>query len=95
MYVCIFSVLITGFHCNITLFVVVYLLLLHPALFVTLCTIDHQALLSMGFPRQEYCLGIPPSRDSPDPGSEPMSPALAGNSILLSHQGSPHFILGI
>ena len=34
----------------------------------------------MGFPRQEYWSGLPfPSPgDLPDPGIEPMSPALAG-----------------
>ena len=34
----------------------------------------------MGFPRQEYCSGLPfPSPgDLPDPGIEPASPALAG-----------------
>ena len=39
-----------------------------------------QALLSMGFPRQEYWSGLPfPSPgDLPDPGIEPTSPALTG-----------------
>ena len=46
-------------------------------------TIAHQALLSMGFPRQEYWRGLPfPSpEDIPDPGIKPVSPvspALAG-----------------
>ena len=38
-----------------------------------------QAPLSMGFPRQEYWSGLPfPSlEDLPDPGIEPVSPALA------------------
>ena len=37
----------------------------------------HQALLSVRFPRQEYCCGLPfPSPwDLPDPGIEPVSPA--------------------
>ena len=40
----------------------------------------HQALLSMEFSRQEYWSGLPfpPSRDLPDPGIKPASPALAG-----------------
>ena len=39
--------------------------------------VAHQALLSMGFPRQEYWSGLPfPSPgDLPDPGIEPRSPA--------------------
>ena len=43
-------------------------------------TIARQAPLSMGFPRQEYWNGLPFSSpgDFPDPGTEPASPALAG-----------------
>ena len=43
-------------------------------------TVACQALLSMGFPRQEYWNGLPfpfPG-DPPDPGIEPISSALAG-----------------
>ena len=42
--------------------------------------IDHQAPLSMEFPRQEYWSGLPfPSPgDFPDSGIKPMSPGLAG-----------------
>ena len=52
-------------------------------LFVTPWTITYQALLSMGFSRQEYWSGLPfPSPgDLPDPAIEtllPVSPALAG-----------------
>ena len=44
----------------------------------------------MGFPRQEYWSGLPfPSPgDLPDPEIESTSPALAGDSLPLSHQGS-------
>ena len=54
----------------------------------------HQALLSMGFPRQEYWSGLPfpPPGDLPDPGIETMSPtsiALAGRFFMTSHLGSP------
>ena len=53
-------------------------------------TVAGQAPLSIGFPRQEYWSGLPfPSPgDLPDPGIEPMSPALAetpaksGNAII-------------
>ena len=52
-------------------------------LFVTPWTVAHQALLSMGFSRQEYWSGLPcpPPRDLTDPGIKHvsfMSPALAG-----------------
>ena len=48
--------------------------------FATLWTEACQALLSMGFPRQEHWSGLPfpPPGDLPDPGIEPSSPALAG-----------------
>ena len=60
-------------------------------LFATLWTVACQAPLSMGFPRQEYWRGLPfPSpEDLPDPGIEPKSPALQGDSLPLSYQGSP------
>ena len=44
---------------------------------------DHQASLSLGFSRQEYWSGLPfPSPgDLPDPGIEPMSPALQADAL--------------
>ena len=64
--------------------------LLCPTL-VTLWTIAHQAPPSMGFPREKDRSGLPfPSpADLPNPVTEPMSPALQADSLLLSHQGSP------
>ena len=58
-------------------------LLSHVRLFVTPWTVAYQALLSMGFSRQEYWseLPFPSSGDLPDPRIEPVSsgsPALAG-----------------
>ena len=58
-------------------------------LFATLWTVAHQALLSMGFSRQEYWSGFPcpPPGDLPDPGTEPislMSPALADGFYTTS-----------
>ena len=55
-------------------------------LFAILWTVAHQAPLSMGFSRQEYWseLPCPPSRDFPDPGTEPASlsyPALQVDSL--------------
>ena len=54
-------------------------------------TVARQAPLSMGFSRQEYWSGLPfPSPgDLPNPGIEPISPALQADSLPLSHQGSP------
>ena len=60
--------------------------------FVTSWTVAHQAPLSMGFSRQEYWSGLPfPSLgDLPNPGIEPVSPALQGDSLLLEPLGKPH-----
>ena len=46
-----------------------------------------QALLSMEFPRQEYWSGLPfpTSGDLPDPGIEPMFPAVAGRFFTTVH----------
>ena len=45
--------------------------------FVTSWTVAHQALLSLGFFRQENWSGLPfpPPADLSDPGTEPVSPA--------------------
>ena len=58
---------------------------------VTLWTAAGQAPLSMGFPRQEYWSGLPlPSPgDLPDPGIEPVSPALAGRLFTAAPPGNP------
>ena len=54
-------------------------------------TLAHQALLGIGFPRQEYWSGFPfpLPRDLSDPGIETSSPALQADSLPLSHLGSP------
>ena len=54
-------------------------------------TVAYQALLSVEFFRQDYWSELPFSspEDLPNPGIEPMSPALQADSLLLSHQGSP------
>ena len=54
----------------------------------TLCTVAHQAPLSMEFSKQEYWSRVPfhPPGDLPDPGIEPVSlasPALAGGSLQI------------
>ena len=58
-------------------------LLSHVLLLVTLGTLAHQAILSMGFFRQEDLSGLPfpPPGDLPDPRIKPMSPALLGDSL--------------
>ena len=56
-------------------------------LFVTPWTVACQALLSMGFPRQEYWneLPFPPPGDLPNPEVKPASSALPAGSWPLSH----------
>ena len=57
----------------------------------TLGAVAHQALLSMGFPRQEYWSGLPfPSPgESPDSGIESRFPALQAGSLLTVSPGKP------
>ena len=61
------------------------------------CVAPHQALLSMGFPRQEYWSGLPfPSPgDLLDQGIEPASPessALAGRFFTIEPGGQVQFL---
>ena len=61
----------------------------HVQLCATPWTVARQALLSMGFSRQEYWSGLPcpPPGDLPSPGMGPMSPlspALAGGFLTTS-----------
>ena len=59
----------------------------HVQLFATPWTVAHQAPLSVGISRQEYWSGLPfPSPGNlPNPGIEPVSPALQADSLLLRH----------
>ena len=64
-------------------------------LFATIWTVTHQAPLSMGFSRQEYCRGLPcpPLGNLPHPGIElaPFtSPALAGRFFTTSTTWEAH-----
>ena len=54
--------------------------------FATLWIVAHQAPLSMGFPRQEYCSGLtfPPPGDLPNPEMEPGFPTWQVKSLPLS-----------
>ena len=59
--------------------------------FVTLWTVAHQAPLSVECSREECWSGVPfpPPGDLPDPGIEPVAPALRVDFLLLSQRGSP------
>ena len=64
---------------------------------MTLHTVDHKVLLSMGFPRPEFWTGLPfPSPgDLPNPGIEPrspLSPALQADSLNTEPLGKPQVI---
>ena len=63
----------------------------HVWLFVTLWTVAHQALLSMGFSQQEYWnrLPFPPPVDLPEPGIESASPVLADRFFNTVPPGKP------
>ena len=52
-------------------------------------TVAHQTPLSMGFPRQVYRSGLPfpTPEDLPDPGIEPVSPALQIDSLPAEPSG--------
>ena len=73
---------------------VVFKSLSHVLLFATPWTIDHKALLSIGFSMQEYWRGLPsPSPGNlPDPGINPASPALAGRFFITETPGKPSLI---
>ena len=60
-------------------------------LFVTPWTVAHQALLSMGFSRQEYWseLPFPPPGDLPNPGIEPRSPTLPVDPLPTDPPAKP------
>ena len=60
--------------------------------FSTPRTVDHQAPLSMGFPRQEYWsrLPVPPPGDLSDPGTKPISHALPGGFFTTEPPGKPN-----
>ena len=60
-------------------------------LFVIPWTVAHQALLSMGFPREEYWSGFPfpPPGAHPNPGTEPTSPALGSSFFTTVPSGRP------
>ena len=58
---------------------------------VTLWNVACQALLSMGFSRQEYWSGLPFPfpRDLPDPGIEPRALAMKAQALTTDDWGIP------
>ena len=67
----------------------------HVQLFATTWTVAHQAPLSMGLSRQEYCSGLPfpfPG-DLPDPGIKLGSPVLQAESLPTEVSEKPLFTL--
>ena len=60
--------------------------------FATPWTVARQTPLSMGFPWQEYWSGLlfPSPGDLPDPGTELVSPALAGRFFATEPPGKPY-----
>ena len=63
----------------------------HVQLFSTPWTVAFQALMSMGFSRQEYWseLPFPSPGDLPHPGFEPGSRALQADSLPTEPPGKP------
>ena len=64
---------------------------LRSVLLVTSWTAARQALLSMGFFKQEYCSGLPFSSpgDLPNLGIKPVSLAMAGGFFTAEPPGKP------
>jgi len=62
---------------------------------VTPWTVACQALLSIGFPRQEHWSGLsfPSPGNLPDPGIEPKSPVLAGGFLTPEPPRKPLYFL--
>ena len=58
-------------------------------LFVTPWTVAHPAPLSLGFPEYWSGLPFPTPGDLPNPGTEPLSPALAGGFFTTEPSGKP------
>ena len=89
-----FSTLNVSFHslltCKVSAEKVKVKSLSRVRIFATPWTVAHNAPLSMGFPRQEYWSGLPfPSLGNlPDPGMEPVSPALADRFFTTEPPGT-------
>ena len=77
----------------IQLLLLLYKLLSHVQLSSTPWTVAWQTPLPTGFPRWEHWSGLPfPSPGGlPHPGTEPLSPALAGGFFTVNHQGKQNY----
>ena len=77
------------YYCSCFIAVVYSLSPVQP--FATPWTVAHRASLSMRFSRQEFWhrLPFPPPGDLPDPGIEPVSPALTGRLFITEPPGMP------
>ena len=77
---------------------VVCVYVLVSKLCLTLCDpMACKASLTMGFSRQEYWSGLtfPSPGDLPNPGIEPGSPALQGDSLLSEPPGTPVHMMSL
>ena len=63
---------------------------------VTPWIVAHQAPMSMGFSKQEYWSGLPfpPPGDLPDPGIEPVSPAMEADSKIFKDEDRICLVFG-
>ena len=66
-------------------------MLSHVQLFAIPWTLAHQACLSLGILQQEYWSGLPcpPPGDLPNPGIDPIFPALQADSLPAELSGKP------
>ena len=83
------------FRTNFIIYINKSCLITKLCLFVTPWTVTHQAPLSMGFSRQGHWSGLPfPTLgDLVDPGIKPCVLHLKVDSLPLSHQRSPIFLV--
>ena len=59
------------------------------------CSLPGSSVLGISQARKLECVAVSSSRGSSQPGMEPASPALAGDSLPLSHLGSPYLTTAI
>ena len=98
MYACISeSSQLEGLYVGDLLYLISYVVVSHHAMsnsFAAPWTIDHEAPLSMGFPKQEYWDGLPfaSTGDLLDLGLETASLALEGRFFTTEPPGKPIFL---
>ena len=107
IYLCIYMFMYTHIHLHICVYIHTYIYIYErkkesesevaqscPTLCDTMDCIAHQALLPMGFSRQEYWSGLPFSSpgDLPDSGIELRSAPLQADALTSEPPGKPIFI---